>query len=93
MQVLRAREGHLEAGEVRPIREGQPLIAGELVTLTPRAASPAICDVKVHCRAPSTASSSGPVDGEHKGPALVNSPEYRDHWDGIFAKRGPTAPN
>jgi hypothetical protein len=46
-RVLRARDGSLETGEVRPIKEGQPINRGELVKLTPRAGAPSLCDVEV----------------------------------------------
>lgn len=78
MRVLRARDGRIEEGELRPLKEGKPVVSGEVVRLTPRTESPAICDVAVQYRAPSAAAPA------HKGPALVTSNEYRDHWDGIF---------
>lgn len=88
VRVLRAREGRLEAGEVRPMKEGQPIQSGELVTLTPRSESPAVCDVKVQYKAPSAkapkSESQGTAALARKGPALVNSSAYRDRWDEIF---------
>lgn len=92
VRVIRAREGRLEAGEVRPMKEGQPLHAGELVTLTPRSETPALCDVKVQYKAPSAtapkAASHGSAALAHKGPALVNSSEYRERWEEIFGAKG-----
>ena len=92
VRVIRAREGRVEAGEVRPVKEGQPISAGELVTLTPRSESPALCDVSVHYKAPTATTSKPAAALPHKGPALVNSSEYRDHWDAIFgaSKSGGT---
>lgn len=88
VRVLRAREGRIEAGEVRPMKEGQPLHAGELVTLTPRNETPALCDVKVQYKAPNAATTTASSDASaalsHKGPALVNSSAYRDRWEEIF---------
>jgi hypothetical protein len=88
VRVLRAREGRIEAGEVRPAREGQPLHAGELVTLTPRDETPALCDVKVQYKAPAAkapkAASEASAALSHRGPALVNSSAYRDRWEEIF---------
>ena len=41
-RVLRARPGRLDAGEVRPVREGKPLGGGgEIVRLEQRADAPA----------------------------------------------------
>jgi hypothetical protein len=84
VRVLRAREGRLEAGEVRPVKEGQPLVSGEVVTLTPRAESPALCDVKVQYAAPKREEAAASPALPHKGPALVNSRDYRERWDAIF---------
>jgi len=85
VRVLRAREGRLEAGEVRPMKEGQPIVSGELVTLSPRAETPALCDVKVQYAAPKSAAATPQSAAlPHKGPALVNSQDYRERWDAIF---------
>jgi len=47
-RVLRARPGQVEAGEVRPLREGQPIApGGEIVRLVERADSNQLYDVKV----------------------------------------------
>lgn len=87
VRVLRAREGRLEAGEMRPAKAGQPLVSGELVALTPRCESPALFDVKVAYTAPKR---DGAAAMPHKGPALVNSHDYRDRWETIFrASREP----
>jgi hypothetical protein len=78
-QVLRARPGRIEAGEVRPMREGKPLTAGEVVSLTPRADAPAFFDVKVEHVV------EGPVaKGTAHGPAQVATAEYRESWERTF---------
>jgi hypothetical protein len=47
-RVIRARPGRLDAGEVRPMREGRPLAAGgEVVRLEQRPNAPALFDVHV----------------------------------------------
>jgi hypothetical protein len=95
VRVLRAREGRLEAGEVRPVKEGQPLVSGELVTLTPREEAPALCDVKVQFAAPTREAAANPAPAAlpHKGPALVNSQDYRERWDAIFGATKPHSVN
>ncbi len=94
VRVLRAREGRLEAGEVRPMKEGQPIVGGELVTLTPRAETPALCDVKVQYAAPKPEAKPEAMPAlPHKGPALVNSQDYRDRWEAIFGAEKPRALN
>lgn len=78
VRVLRARDGKLETGEVRALKEGVP-VSGEVVTLTQRKEHPALWDVDVHCRTKPTRS--------HAGPARVSSRAYRDNWDVIFKER------
>lgn len=78
-RILRAREGQLEAGEVRPLREGKPLHGGEVVTLSPRKKAPWLCDVKTACELP--AAKSAPS----AGPAQVATEAYRRNWERIFS--------
>ena len=78
-QVLRARPGRVESGEVRPIREGKPLTAGEVVRLEPRKESPALFDVKVEHVVQGPA-----VKTTHSGPAQVATVEYRESWERTF---------
>jgi hypothetical protein len=81
-QVLRARPGRIEAGEVRPMRDGKPLTTGEVVSLSQRADAPALFDVKVEHVV------EGPADkGGHAGPAQVATPEYRESWERTFGAR------
>ena len=82
-QVLRARPGRLETGEVRPMREGKPLPAGDVVSLQQRADAPALYDVKVEHVV------EGPAGkGAHVGPAQVATPEYRESWERVFGGGG-----
>jgi|JI10StandDraft_1071094.scaffolds.fasta_scaffold252282_3 hypothetical protein len=81
-RVIRAREGRVEVGELRPLKEGRPL-SGEVVSLTPRADAPRVCDVKVHVKVP-TPAEAAPNALAHKGPARVTSTAYRDGWDALF---------
>src|SRR5512147_3112508 len=76
-RILRARQGTIEAGEIRPAREGQPLGGQELVRLHPRPEAPAVCDVEVlHANE----ASAKPLDR----PAQVATDAYRRNWDRIF---------
>lgn len=84
VRVLRAREGRVEAGEIRPVEAGRPL-HGDIVKLKPREKTPQICDVEVtyaHPR-PEGAPAVAP-QRTHSGPAKVASPAYRSSWDRIF---------
>lgn len=76
VRVLRAREGRVEAGELRPIESGRPL-QGDLVKLRPRKDAPLVCDVEVTYEHKAGQKS-------HPGPAHVATPAYRDSWDRIF---------
>ncbi|AKU95402.1 hypothetical protein AKJ09_02066 [Labilithrix luteola] len=80
VHVLRARNERLEAGELRALREGQP-ITGEVVSLEPRQDEPRICDVRDSWSAP-----KGTVVEAHKGPAQVATSAYRAGWDEIFGQ-------
>ena len=79
VHVLRARNEQLEAGELRSIKEGKPIV-GEIVSLEPRPDNPRICDVRESYRP----SAEG---GPKKGPAQVATKEYRDNWDEVFGKK------
>ena len=78
-QVLRARPGRIEAGEVRPMREGKPLTAGEVVSLQERTDAPGLFDVKVEHVVEDPAAKGG-----HAGPAQVATTEYRESWERVF---------
>jgi hypothetical protein len=85
-RVLRARPGRLDAGEVRPMREGRPLaVGGEVVRLEPRTGTPALFDVQVECTIPGP--TGAPKAGGPTGPAQVATPAYRDNWDLTFGAR------
>ena len=77
--VLRARPGRIEAGQVRPMREGVPLTSGEVVSLKPREDAPACFDVKVEHVVEAPAGNAA-----HGGPAQVATSEYRESWERTF---------
>ena len=80
--VLRQRgEGApIEAGVVRAVKEGEPIV-GELVSLKPTSEGSPLCDVEVH------------VDARHAGPARVASNAYRSGWDEVFGRPDDRALN
>jgi hypothetical protein len=100
-RVLRARSGRLEAGEVRPLREGRPLATGgEVVRLEPRKEAPALFDVHVEhvVEAPDAArrptdDAGKPSSIERSGPAQVATQAYRESWERTFgaARKKPKA--
>jgi hypothetical protein len=89
LNIVRQREGRVELGQLRPLREGVP-IAGEVVRLTPRKEFPLLCDVKTELAPPALAAKQdvleAPASG-HKGPAQVATDRYRDNWDLIWKQR------
>ena len=96
VRVVRARNGQVEVGEVRPMAEGKPL-SGELVTLTPREGAPRVCDVTVHYRAPAAAppqetraKDTAPALAARSGPAQVATNTYRDNWEATFGNKSKT---
>jgi hypothetical protein len=92
-KVLRLRPGHLEAGEVRPLRDGQPLAAGgEVVRLVERPDVKCAYDVKVDYQAPSATAPAAPAPASRK-PAQVATRAYRDSWDRTFQASKTTAKN
>lgn len=99
LRVIRARDQQIEAGEVRPLKEGQA-ITSDVVKLHPRPGAPFLCDVETtyspartpreaasERKSPSLASSGltnkRPTTA---GPAQVASQTYRENWDAIWAK-------
>jgi len=76
IKALRSRPGRLEAAEIRPLKEGQPLNTGELVSLGKREGSPLLWDVDV-------LHNSGEA-ADHEGPPRVTTARYRRNWDEVF---------
>jgi len=83
-RVLRARPGRLEAGEVRPLREGKPMVKGEVVSLSRRQDAPALYDVKVEHVV--DAPSQPEPQKSTPGPAQVATRAYRESWERIFGR-------
>ena len=85
-RVVRSRDGAFETGEVRPVRDGQPINRGELVRLLPREDSPCVCDVEVlHASGDAADAEPHPSNaGERGRPAQVASDDYRTNWDRTF---------
>jgi hypothetical protein len=86
IKVVRARGERVDAGEVRPLKDGRPLGAGEIVKLAPRPGAPRLCDVEVLAKL-------GPPEGvseredRGKGPPNVATDAYRESWERIFGSR------
>jgi hypothetical protein len=75
-EVLRQRNGEVQAGTMRPLDEGKPIL-GEVVRLKPRQEAPFLFDVEVQHDA-------RPPRGR---PPKVATERYRKGWESIWAKR------
>jgi hypothetical protein len=86
VHVLRRRagSGDVEAGTLRPLREGRA-ITGEVVHLEPRKEAPFLYD----CETDEELSQS--TQQPSHGPAQVATEEYRRGWDAIWGSPGRSA--
>lgn len=78
LHVVRKRGEALEIGELRGIREGQP-IHGDVVKLVPREGQERVFDVEVLLKAPAQRPAPS-----RTGPAQVATTAYRTNWESIF---------
>lgn len=76
-------DDRIELGELRPLKEGQPLL-GEVVRLSKREESDRLFDVDVIMKPPA-APAARALD--HKGPPRVTSNAFRSHWDDVFGPK------
>lgn len=91
-RVVRIREGgEVSAGEIRPVREGEPLNQSELVRLHPLDANKRVCAVEVlHAPASQGESAKPAAEPEAKrgvGPVRVSNEKYRQNWNAIFGSK------
>jgi hypothetical protein len=89
LNVLRRRAGSdaVEAGTIRPLREGRAIM-GEVVRLEPRAEAPFLFDCQTDEELSTTTTPA------LAGPPQVATDEYRRGWDAIWGPRArPAAVN
>ena len=89
-RVVRIREGvGVSAGEIRPVRDGEPINQSELVRLHPMAENKRVCAVEVlHAPSVSNAKDAQPADDRKSaGPARVSNEKYRQNWSVIFGSK------
>jgi hypothetical protein len=85
-RVIRARPDSIQLGELRSVKEGEP-IKGELVRLKPRQEHRLLFDVQTIL----SIEDVRPVR-PHGRPAQVASESYRRNWDEIFGVGRPGKP-
>jgi hypothetical protein len=91
-RVVRIREGgDVSAGEIRPVRDGEPINQSELVRLHPLDAQKRVCAVEVLHAPPAKAAAptaeaapSEPKRASGAGPVRVSNEKYRQNWSVIF---------
>lgn len=91
-RVVRIREGgDVSAGEIRPVRDGEPINQSELVRLHPLDAQKRVCAVEVlHAPASNGAGEKAekaeaePKRASGAGPVRVSNAKYRQNWSVIF---------
>ena len=83
VNVLRRRAGSstVEAGTLRPLREGRSIV-GEVVHLEQRAEAPFLFDCETDEELSTTTQSEATA-----GPPQVATDEYRRGWDAIWGRR------
>jgi hypothetical protein len=84
LRVIRKRDETIEVGEIRAVREGQPL-HGDLVKLKRRQEHERLFDVEVLATREELRGAAAPALG-HAGPARVATDAYRSNWDAIFGE-------
>lgn len=91
LTVLRHRPDHTVTPAVlKPVRDGEP-IRSELLGLKPRPDGNLSVETLYK---PEPASTESMESKRSEGPAMVNSRDYRDGWEGIWGKTRPNgAPN
>jgi hypothetical protein len=100
-RVLRIREGDVSAGEIRPVREGEPINHAEVVRLHPLDAGQRVCEIEV-LHAPKTGdeadgnardSAKPTKTATSSGPARVSNAKYRKNWSAIFGDANRPEPD
>lgn len=100
-RVVRIRDGgEVSAGEIRPVREGEPIHQSELVRLHPLDANKRVCAVEVlHAPAGAPATDQArqakpdaePESKRSAGPVRVSNAKYRQNWNVIFGSKDNTS--
>jgi len=82
--LVRFRDGEVSAGEIRPVKDGEPVTHRELVRLHPLEGEQRVVRVET-LHEPQQL----PADAPKSRPARVSNARYRENYDAIFeSKRG-----
>jgi hypothetical protein len=80
--LVRFRDGEISAGEIRPVKEGEPVTHRELVRLHPLEGDKRVVRVET-LHAPPAA----PEEAPRSRPARVSNARYRKNYDAIFESK------
>lgn len=83
LQAVRKRGEEIGLTQLRPVRSGQPIHGGEVVSLKERTGSPVLWDVEVLWSTEEPVAAD-PPPSQRKGPVRVSNARYREGWDIIF---------
>jgi hypothetical protein len=87
--LVRFREGSVTAGEIRPVKEGEPVTHRELVRLHPVDPERRVMRVETLHAPPEEVQ-----DAKRSRPARVSNERYRKNYDAIFdSKKGDWSVN
>jgi hypothetical protein len=89
-RVLRIREGTVSAGEIRPVKEGEPITNNEVVRLHPLDAERRVCEIEI-LHSPVLAQSAGTHADRDANPEGAATPAHGDGDDGDAAQKRATS--
>lgn len=80
---VRHRPDHtVTVGAVKPMRDGDPMISGELIAI--KEGEGPVHEVETLWAGPNEAAAAEGISSSGNGPVMVNSKAYGDGWDRIF---------
>jgi len=71
-------------GVMRPLKHGEPIMSGEVLSVKPRKDGTPVCDVESIDIPGQSVCANCCHEESHKGPAKVTTRAYRSGWDRIF---------
>lgn len=86
--LVRIKEGSISTGEIRPVKEGEPVTHRELVRLHPVDPERRVMRVET-LHAPETPPEAPRESQSLSRPARVSNERYRKNYDAIFEAKRP----
>jgi hypothetical protein len=82
--LVRFRDGEISAGEIRPVKEGEPITHRELVRLHPLEGDKRVVRVETLHAPPQQQAPQARDEVPRSRPARVSNERYRKNYDAIF---------